>query len=65
MPHPQQFQPNSCSSMACDQILDELISLTQGSQNQAKKVQQEAYWQPYEEFYAQPMQPPQPSLQQF
>ena len=36
-------QPNS-GPMDCNQILDELISLTQGSQNQANKVQQEEYW---------------------
>ena len=47
MPPPQQFQ--SGSLMACDH--DELISLMQGSQNQAKEAQQEGYWQPYEEFY--------------
>ena len=42
--------------------LDELISLVQGSQNQANEAQQEGYWQPYEEFYSRPMQPPQIQL---
>ena len=64
-PPPQQFQTNAGSSMNYDEILDELISLSQGTQNQAKEAQQEGYWQPYEEFYSMPMQPPQPSLQQF
>ena len=29
-----------------------------------QQVQHEAYWQPYEEFYATPMQPPQPPPQE-
>ena len=65
IPPPQQFQPNSGSSIDCKQILDELISLAHGSQIQAKEAQHEGYWQPYEEFYATPMQPPQPPPQQF
>ena len=60
----QYAQPNSGSSIDCNQILDELISLTQGSQTQAKEAQHEGYWQPYEEFYATPMQPPQPPPQE-
>ena len=62
-PPPQQIQSNSGSSIDCKQILDELISLVQGSQTQAKEAQQEGYWQPYEEFYSMPMQPPQPPPQ--
>ncbi|KAB2631092.1 S ribonuclease [Pyrus ussuriensis x Pyrus communis] len=34
---------------------------TQGSQNQVEEAQQGEYWQPYEEFYTTPMQPPQPA----
>ena len=37
-PRPQQFQPNSGSSMDCNQILDVLTSLTQELKNQAKEV---------------------------
>ncbi|KAM1391912.1 hypothetical protein ACFX2I_019569 [Malus domestica] len=58
---PMQYaQSNSGSSIDYNQILNELNSLVQGSQNQAKEAQQDAYWQPYEEFYTTPMQPPQP-----
>ncbi|KAM2640842.1 hypothetical protein TB1_027183 [Malus domestica] len=64
-PHTQYTQPNSGSSINYEQILNELNSLAQGSQNQAKEAQQGEYWQPYEEFYTTPMQPPQPALQQF
>ncbi|KAM2181791.1 hypothetical protein ACFX1Q_032359 [Malus domestica] len=60
---PQQFQSNSSMPMSYDEILDVLTSLTKGSQNQAKEAQQDAYWQPYEEFYTMPMQPPQPPPQ--
>ena len=63
--HMQYAQLNSSSSIDYNQILNELNSLVQGSQNQAKEAQQEAYWQPYEEFYTTPMQPPQPPPQQF
>ncbi|KAM1728961.1 hypothetical protein ACFX12_019415 [Malus domestica] len=63
---PMQYaQSNSGSSIDYNQILNELNSLVQGSQNQAKEAQQDAYWQPYEEFYTTPMQPPQPPPQQF
>ena len=62
MPPPEQFQPNSGSSINYDEILDVLTSLMQGSQNQAKEAPQEGYWQPYEEFYSSPMQPPQPLI---
>ncbi|KAM1626162.1 hypothetical protein ACFXTN_013196 [Malus domestica] len=57
-------QSNSGSSIDYNQILNELNSLVQGSQNQAKEAQQDAYWQPYEEFYTTPMQPPPPPQQQ-
>ena len=30
-----------------------------------QQAKHEGYWQPYEEFYSSPMQPPQPPLQQF
>ncbi|KAM1052892.1 hypothetical protein ACFX2C_000449 [Malus domestica] len=30
---------------------------------EAQQVQHEGYWQPYEEFYSRPMQPPQPHIQ--
>ncbi|KAM1397192.1 hypothetical protein ACFX2I_014798 [Malus domestica] len=30
---------------------------------EAQQVQHEGYWQPYEEFYSGPMQPPQPHIQ--
>ncbi|KAM2523513.1 hypothetical protein PS1_030326 [Malus domestica] len=56
-------QSNSGSSIDYNQILNELNSLVQGSQNQAKEAQQDAYWQPYEEFYTTPIQPPQPPPQ--
>ncbi|KAM1695941.1 hypothetical protein ACFXTN_027524 [Malus domestica] len=63
---PMQYaQSNSSSSIYYNQILNELNSLVQGSQNQANEAQQDAYWQPYEEFYTTPMQPPQPPPQQF
>ncbi|KAM1262749.1 hypothetical protein ACFX2G_028451 [Malus domestica] len=63
---PMQYaQSNSGSSIDYNQILNELNSLVQGSQNQAKEAQQDAYWQPYKEFYTTPMQPPQPPPQQF
>ena len=58
-PHIQYAQPNSNSSIDYNQILNELNSLVQGSQNQAKETHQETYWQPYEDSYA----PPQPSPQ--
>ncbi|KAM1134528.1 hypothetical protein ACFX19_044345 [Malus domestica] len=61
----QYAQSNSGSSIDYNQILNELNSLVQVSQNQAKEAQQDAYWQPYEEFYTTPMQPPQPPPQQF
>ncbi|KAM2507933.1 hypothetical protein ACFX1W_030193 [Malus domestica] len=63
---PMQYaQSNSGSSINYNQILNELNCLVQGSQNQAKEAQQDAYWQPYEEFYTTPIQPPQHSPQQF
>ena len=37
-PPPQQFQPNSGSSIDCDQILEILTTLTQEVQNQDKKL---------------------------
>ena len=37
-PPTQQIQPNSGSSIDCNQILDELISLIQGSQTQANET---------------------------
>ena len=63
--HMQYAQLNSSSPIDYNQILNEINSLAQGSQNQAKEAQQEAYWQPYEEFNTTPMQPPQPPPQQF
>ena len=57
-PHIQYAQPNSSSSIDYNQILNELNSLVQGSQNQVKEAQQGEYWQPYKEFYTTPMQPP-------
>ncbi|KAM1177822.1 hypothetical protein ACFX2G_017627 [Malus domestica] len=42
-----------------------MLNQTQGSQNQAKEAQQDAYWQPYEEFYTTPIQPPPHTPQQF
>ncbi|KAM1650533.1 hypothetical protein EV1_003151 [Malus domestica] len=63
---PMQYaQSNSGSSINYNQILNELNCLVQGSQNQAKEAQQDAYWQPYEEFYTTSMQPPQHPPQQF
>ncbi|KAM1571955.1 hypothetical protein ACFX10_036782 [Malus domestica] len=63
---PMQYaQSNSGSSINYNQILNELNCLVQGSQNQAKEAQQDAYWQPYEEFYTTPIQPPQHPPQQF
>ncbi|KAM1502914.1 hypothetical protein ACFXTO_028207 [Malus domestica] len=62
-PHIQYAQPNSGSSIDYNQILEELISLAQGSQNQAKEAQQGEYWQPYEGFYTTPYAPPQPPPQ--
>ncbi|KAM1530194.1 hypothetical protein ACFX1Z_019321 [Malus domestica] len=42
---PMQYaQSNSSSSIDYNQILNELNSLVQGSQNQAKEAQQDAYW---------------------
>ncbi|KAM2967113.1 hypothetical protein FF1_027412 [Malus domestica] len=64
-PHIQYAQSNSGSSIDYNQILNELNSLVQGSQNQAKEAQQDAYWQSYEEFYTTPMQPPPHPPQQF
>ncbi|CAN6712712.1 unnamed protein product [Malus baccata var. baccata] len=62
---PMQYaQSNSGSSIDYNQILNELNSVVQGSQNQAKEAQHDAYWQPYEEFYTTPMQPPPPPPQQ-
>ncbi|XP_070677839.1 uncharacterized protein [Malus domestica] len=46
------------------QDLCTMVNQTQGSQNQAKEAQQDAYWQPYEEFYTTPLQPPPPPPQQ-
>ncbi|KAM2028090.1 hypothetical protein PS1_020608 [Malus domestica] len=63
--HIQYTQPNSGSSIDYDKFFDEINSLAQGSQNQAKRAQQGEYWQPYEEFYTTPMHPPQPPPQQF
>ncbi|KAM1257256.1 hypothetical protein ACFX1Q_031239 [Malus domestica] len=63
---PMQYaQSNSGSSINYNQILNELNCLVQGSQNQAKEAQQDAYWQPYEEFYTTPIQPPPHTPQQF
>ncbi|XP_050116962.1 uncharacterized protein LOC126594745 [Malus sylvestris] len=64
-PHIQYAQSNSGSSIDYNQILNELSSLVQGSQNQANEAQQDAYWQPYEEFYTTPMHPPPHPPQQF
>ncbi|KAM1134562.1 hypothetical protein ACFX19_044373 [Malus domestica] len=47
------------------QNLCNMLNQTQGSQNQAKEAQQDAYWQPYEEFYTTPIQPPPHTPQQF
>ncbi|KAM2608980.1 hypothetical protein TB1_037251 [Malus domestica] len=62
-PHIQYAQPNSGSSIDYNQILEELISLAQGSQNQAKEALQGEYWQLYEGFYTTPYAPPQPPPQ--
>ncbi|KAM2308065.1 hypothetical protein ACFX1S_030335 [Malus domestica] len=63
---PMQYaQSNSDSSIDYNQIFDELNSLVQGSQNQAKEAQQDGYWQQSEEFYLTPMQPPPHTPQQF
>ncbi|KAM1563378.1 hypothetical protein ACFX1X_038358 [Malus domestica] len=63
---PMQYaQSNSGSSINYNQILNELNCLVQGSQNQAKEAQQDAYWQPYDEFYTTPIQPPSHTTQQF
>ncbi|XP_050105926.1 uncharacterized protein LOC126585518 [Malus sylvestris] len=63
---PMQYaQSNSGSSINYNQILNELNSLVQGSQNQAKEAQQDGYWQQSEEFYLTPMQPPPHTPQQF
>ncbi|MCO6517135.1 MAG: hypothetical protein J6586_11715, partial [Snodgrassella sp.] len=62
-PHMQYAQSNSGSSIDYDQILNELNSLVQGSQNQAKETHQGEYWQPYDEFYTTPPQPPSQSAQ--
>ena len=56
--HPQQFQSNSSMAVNYNEILEGLISLTQGSQK-------EEQLQPSEEFYSRPMQPPQCPPQQF
>ncbi|KAM2526843.1 hypothetical protein TB1_024159 [Malus domestica] len=63
--HMQYAQSNSGSSIKYNQILNELNCLVQGSQNQANEDQQDAYWQPYEEFYTTPIQPPPHTPQQF
>ncbi|KAM1754694.1 hypothetical protein ACFX12_007120 [Malus domestica] len=63
---PMQYaQSNSDSSIDYNQNFDELNSLVQGSQNQAKEAQQDGYWQQSEEFYLTPMQPPPHTPQQF
>ncbi|KAM1362804.1 hypothetical protein ACFX2H_027583 [Malus domestica] len=63
---PMQYaQSNSDSSIDYNQIFDELNSLVQSSQNQAKEAQQDGYWQQSEEFYLTPMQPPPHTPQQF
>ncbi|KAM1837528.1 hypothetical protein ACFX14_019327 [Malus domestica] len=63
---PMQYaQSNSGLSINHNQILNELNSLVQGSQNQAKEAQQDGYWQQSEEFYLTPMQPPPHTPQQF
>ncbi|KAM1945117.1 hypothetical protein ACFX13_000137 [Malus domestica] len=63
-PHIQYAQSNSDSSIDYNQIFDELNSLVQGSQNQAKEAQQDGYWQQSEEYLT-PMQPPPHTPQQF
>ncbi|KAM1473921.1 hypothetical protein ACFX2I_030006 [Malus domestica] len=45
------------------QNLCNMLNQTPGLQNQANEAQQDAYWQPYEEFYTTPIQPPQPPPQ--
>ncbi|KAM2841606.1 hypothetical protein PS2_029849 [Malus domestica] len=62
--HMQYAQSNSGSSINYNQILNELNSLVQGSQNQDKEAQQDGYWQQSEEFYLTPMQPPPHTPQQ-
>ncbi|KAM1667680.1 hypothetical protein ACFX2K_047102 [Malus domestica] len=63
---PMQYaQSNSGSSINYNQILNELNSLVQGSQNKANEAQQDGYWQQSEEFYLTPMQPPPHTPQQF
>ena len=62
-PHMQYSQSNSGSSIDYNQILNELNSLVQGSQDQAKETHQGEYWQPYEEFCQWPYEPPQPPPQ--
>ena len=64
-PHMQYPQSNSGSSIDYNQILNELNSLVQDQQNQAKETHQGEYWQPYEEFYQWPCAPPQPPPQPF
>ena len=54
-PPPQQFQSNSSMPMSYNEILEGLISLTQGSQKEQL--------QPSEEFYQWPYAPPQPPPQ--
>ncbi|KAM1182000.1 hypothetical protein EV2_000556 [Malus domestica] len=54
-PHIQYAQSNSGSSIDYDRIFDEINSLVQGSQSQAKGAQQDGYWQQSEEFYLTPM----------
>ncbi|CAN2060804.1 unnamed protein product [Malus fusca] len=60
---PQQFQSNSSMPINYNEILDGLISLAQGSQNQAEETHQAEYWQPSEEYYQWPYEPPQPPPQ--
>ena len=60
---PQQFQSNQSMAVNYNEILNELNSLVQGSQNQAKETHQGEYWQPYDEFYTTPPQTPSQSAQ--
>ncbi|KAM2301642.1 hypothetical protein FF1_032372 [Malus domestica] len=62
-PHIQYAQSNLGSSIDYNQILNELNSLLQGSQNQAKEDQQGGYWQQEEEFYHLPYELSHPSQQ--
>ncbi|KAM1559969.1 hypothetical protein TB2_031904 [Malus domestica] len=62
-PHIQYAQSNLGSSIDYNQILNELNSLLQGSQNQAKEDQQGGYWQQEEEFYHWPYELSHPSQQ--